>query len=422
LPRITELLRAADYVAACEVEVVALLLPETTAEGSRHWLHTAAQHTRVRLRAGVATYPDAATTADALFSAALAALHQTGPTNSVIVASTAHNKHDIDVVVRSPVMERLYALAHRAGRSRLPILVLGETGSGKDVLARAIHRASPRRDGPFRAVNCGSLPTSLMESALFGHERGAFTGAVGSQAGLFEQAHGGTLFLDEIGELSASAQAALLRVLETKTVARVGGSVERVLDVRIIAATHRDLVQMCARERFREDLLYRLNAVTLSLPPLRERRDEIVALAEHFLRASDLPTDCPRQLSPESAALLLAHTWPGNVRELRNAIEHAAVIAHSDTIHVEDLPETLHRLRPAQTATVRDAPHQGTEARALAEPVESKLTFNERLGLYETELMRRALAQTHGHKTNAAKLLRMPLRTFMNRVKKLHIE
>jgi DNA-binding NtrC family response regulator len=316
------------------------------------------------------------------------------------------DKHAGDVVVRSPVMERLYALAHRAGRGRLPILVLGETGSGKEVLARFIHRASPRRHGPFRAVNCASLPQSLMEGALFGHERGAFTGAVSAQPGLFEQAHQGTLFLDEVGELSAAAQAALLRVLETKTAARIGSGTERMLDVRVIAATHRELREMCAQGQLRDDLFYRINAVTLTLPPLRERRDEIPALVEYFLRTGDLPADSPRRLSPESLARLLDYAWPGNVRELRNAVEHAAVVAVGDTIEVEDLPVTLR-----------------VPAAAQAVPASCRTTtFRERVRRFEIQLITDAIEQTHGNVSAAARLLQLPVRTLHSKLRVLGLQ
>ena len=246
---------------------------------------------------------------------------------------------------------------------------------------------------------------------------------------MFEQAHGGTLLLDEVGELSLSAQAALLRVLENKTLTRLGSGSERKVDVRVLAATHRDLPALCGERRFREDLLHRLNAVTLILPPLRERPEEVPAFVERFLRGGDLPQDSARAISPEALAKLCAYRWPGNVRQLKNVIERAAVLALGAVVDVEDLPEEVRG--PAVTAPVpQPAPTTPPAPTASAttppppapEPADSALSFRERLQQHEADLIRRALAQADCNRTRAARLLRMPLRTFMKRIKEYGID
>jgi DNA-binding NtrC family response regulator len=242
----------------------------------------------------------------------------------------------------TPAMQAVYRMIRRAARTDVTVLVTGESGTGKELVARALHEESRRRGKPFVALNCSALPSELVESELFGHTKGAFTGAVKDRGGLFEAAHGGTLFLDEIGDLGPLAQAKVLRALENGEVMRVGGTRSTQVDVRVIAATHRPLEQMVADGRFREDLLYRLKVITVSLPPLRERRDDLPLLAEHFLRHFAARYGRPAQgLAPEAMAALLRHAWPGNVRELRNVIEGALVMADAAQVTVADLPATV---------------------------------------------------------------------------------
>ena len=234
-----------------------------------------------------------------------------------------------DVVVKSPEMQRVYWLADRFAQGKINVLLVGETGVGKEVLAEHIHRASPRAGGPFLRLNCASFRGELLESELFGHERGAFTGAVAAKPGLVELAHGGTLFLDEIGETPLDLQSRLLRFLEDRQALRVGGTEARKVDVRIISATNRELSSEISSGRFRSDLFFRLDGVTVEIPPLRARHEEIVPLAEHFVRqqARALGWSAPPALDPEAAAALKAHSFPGNVRELRNLIERALLLA-----------------------------------------------------------------------------------------------
>ncbi len=268
----------------------------------------------------------------------------------------------------SPALREVLRVARRAGPTDATVLITGESGTGKEVVAHALHAESRRRGGPFIAINCSALPGELIESELFGHLKGAFTGADRDREGLFEAAHGGTLFLDEVGDLAAPAQAKLLRVLEERRVTRLGGSRSVPVDVRVVAATNRPLERMCAEGSFREDLLYRLRVIGIHAPPLRERREDIPAIAVHFLAAFAARYGRPaRALSEAARRVLLAHDWPGNVRELRNAVERAVVLAEGDTIEAADLPpglDTRAPLRPVDAA-LADLPWAEARARAL---------------------------------------------------------
>ncbi len=244
-----------------------------------------------------------------------------------------------ELVGRSNAMRSVFELIEAVADTSVTVLVLGESGTGKELVARAIHRRSPRASGPFVVVNCGGLPETLIESELFGHERGAFTGAVARHKGRFEQAEGGTLFLDEIGEVSPKTQVDLLRVIDTRRFGRLGGTEELTADVRIVAATNRDPAAEVKAGRFREDLYYRLNVVNIRIPPLRERREDVPLLAQHFLEHYARQMGRPaKQFGAEASALLLAHDWPGNVRELANAIERAVAVGRSEIIPAADLP------------------------------------------------------------------------------------
>ena len=250
------------------------------------------------------------------------------------------------LVASSAAMREVLATVERYARLRWPVLVTGESGVGKEGVARALHRRGPRRDGPFVAVNAGGMPATLVESELFGHERGAFTGAVGSRRGVFEQADGGTLFLDEIGELPLELQARLLRVLETWEVRRLGAEGAVRVDVRLVCATHRDLSRMVLEGTFRQDLYYRVAQLGLDIPPLRRRRDDIEALGRHFLREIAEQVG-PRRLTREALLLLHAYGWPGNVRELRNACRRAAAGSPSPWIDADDVRRVLEAMGAA---------------------------------------------------------------------------
>jgi DNA-binding NtrC family response regulator len=247
-----------------------------------------------------------------------------------------------DIVGAAPQMQRLYDQMEQVLKTRVTVFIAGESGTGKELVAKALHYQGSRAKGPFVALNCGAIPESLQESELFGHEKGSFTGAVGTHRGRFEQANGGTLFLDEIGELSLSAQTRLLRVLQESEIQRVGGSALIPVDVRIISATHRDLEAMIAEGTFREDLYYRLVVFPLDLPPLRERREDVPALLRHFLRRyrTELGTK-ERDFDRDALDVLMQYDWPGNVRELENVVQRALVTSRSGAIGVDALPPKL---------------------------------------------------------------------------------
>ena len=296
-------------------------------------------------------------------------------------------------MVASARLQALYALADRAAPRRLPVLVLGETGSGKELLARRIHARSPRAQRPFCDVNCAALPDTLLTSELFGHAPGAFTGAQRDRAGWFERADGGTLLLDEVGELSLAAQAALLRVLETGVVQPLGGARQRSVDVRVVATTHRDLEAMVAAGTFREDLWYRLNTITLTLPPLRERPDDVRALVERFLAEAAAEVGRTLTLTKRAWACLLAYGWPGNVRALRNEFARAAALAEASTLDASDFSERL--TRPL-VAVAQD--------------------YRSRLRQCEAKLLREVLERTGWNQSEAARLLDMPRRTLVHKL------
>jgi DNA-binding NtrC family response regulator len=303
-----------------------------------------------------------------------------------------------DLVSKSPSMQRVFELAQVAARSNSTILVLGESGSGKEVLARTIHAESGRASGPFVAISCASLTETLLESELFGHEKGSFTGAVARRKGKFEAAHGGTLFLDEVGDITPKLQLDLLRVLEERKIQRVGGNEPLDVDVRVIAATNRDLKKAVAEGSFREDLFYRLNVIPVTLPPLRERKEDIPLLVEHFLDRLEAELKRRVEVSPEAMAALLAHDWPGNVRELRNLLERGAVVAQGNVIQPADLG-------------IAPAPEK-----ASASPGEPS-TLEE----MERHHISSVLAHTGGNVSQAARLLAIDRVTLYNKIKKYHL-
>jgi DNA-binding NtrC family response regulator len=261
-----------------------------------------------------------------------------------------------ELIGNSPPMQEVYRRAMGVAPTSSTVLILGESGTGKELTARAIHQHSPRSDGPFVPVNCSAIPVELLESELFGHVRGAFTGATSTREGLFAAAHGGTLFLDEVGDLPPMAQVKLLRVLQEGETKRVGSDRTRTVDVRVIAATNVDLRERMLNGKFREDLFYRLNVVAITLPPLRERREDVPLLAAHFLRKYAERVGRPgREVSAEAIRLLQQQEWPGNVRELENAIEYAVVFCRGDVVTAADLPFEQLNLKPASSARASES-------------------------------------------------------------------
>ncbi len=320
------------------------------------------------------------------------------------------------IVGQSPRTRQILRLVDKVGQGRCPVLLLGETGTGKEVVARALHEVMPL--GPFVTIDCSSLVGTLLESELFGHARGSFTGAVGSKLGLIELAHGGTAFFDEIGELALDVQAKLLRVLQDKEFRPVGSLVPRKSDFRIIAATNRDLAKEVERGTFRRDLYYRLNVVTLKLAPLRDRQEDIAPLTMHFLeRYGD-----GHQLTPEALEALLAYDWPGNVRELENCIQHMVAINSGPLLHVLDLPSSIQNFLLARRAP-RMAAAAGAEATSGGSPVADASPGSGIVTLAEMERLAimQALDYTKGDRGVAAHLLGIGRTTLYRKLKEYQL-
>jgi len=306
------------------------------------------------------------------------------------------------VVAQSAAMQNVVKMAARIAESEATVLVTGESGTGKELLARAIHFNSPRRDQSFITVNCPSIPENLLESELFGHTKGAFTGALKDRAGKFEQAEGGTIFLDEIGDLKSELQAKLLRVLQEKEIERVGGSKPIKVDVRIIAATNRDLTAAMREGHFREDLYYRLMVVPITLPPLREHLDDLPFLVNHFLQKH--ASGRPFRVTPETLEQLRRYDWPGNIRELENAVARAVILSVSDELKIDFLPSSSNKTNAT------------AEGHAIMIPTEG-LSLDE----LEKQAIELALRVNHGNQTQAAKFLRVQRHILLYRIKKLGI-
>jgi transcriptional regulator with GAF, ATPase, and Fis domain len=321
-----------------------------------------------------------------------------------------------DIIHRSRVMVRLIHRARRVAVRNVPVLIEGESGTGKEMLARAIHRSSPRRDRSFVSVNCGAIPAELVESELFGHEKGAFTGAAEQRKGYFEAANGGTLFLDELGELPAQAQVKLLRVIQEGEVVRLGATRPITVDVRIVAATNRTLTQEIADGRFREDLFYRLAVAVLSIPPLRQRTGDIALLIDRLLEqvnreAASEPGYQEKKLSAGAKNLLIGHGWPGNVRELLNTLRRAAIWSDGGTISSEDVREAL---LPTAARNRQDV---------LRRPLGGGFNLQDLLKEVAQNYLRRAMDEAHGSKTKAAELVGLPsYQTLTNWLEKYEVQ
>ncbi|MBI4590889.1 MAG: sigma-54-dependent Fis family transcriptional regulator [Candidatus Rokubacteria bacterium] len=314
------------------------------------------------------------------------------------------------LVGKSGRMQEVYTQIERFAASRGAVLIQGESGTGKELVAKALHFNSPRKAGPFVVIDCGAIPEALQESELFGHERGAFTGAVATKKGLFEEAHGGTLFLDEVAELAPGLQAKLLRALQDGEIRRVGGTKTLRVEARVIAATNRDLAAEVREGAFREDLFFRLNVLPIVLPPLRERPEDVPLLVDHFLeriaRDNGRP---PKRLSPEALRAIMAYPWPGNVRELEHALERAALQAEGETIAPRDLPPEV--LAPGEELTV-----------TLPGAAEGfKETMARVIRDAEVRLIRRALAQSGGNRTEAARILGISRRALLYKLNEYNL-
>jgi len=409
--QVTGAVRLIDVVGAGDDQQALLLLPEVDRAEAQEIAERVVAEVE-GARAGLAMCPADAVDADTILLEARSAARRAKPGRVAAPheAVTRISLGNREVLVADPAMQRMFALLERLAGSSLPVLVNGPTGAGKDHAAFAVHFWSGR-SGPFVPVNCAALgPDTLLDSELFGHGKGAFTGAVAAKAGLFEAADRGTLFLDEVGDLPLAVQAKLLRTLESKTIVRVGDTRERPVDVRLVAATHKNLDAEVATGRFRQDLLYRLAGARVVLPPLKDRKCEIPLLAKAFLDGECARLGRPAQtIAPATMQVLLTHTWPGNVRELRRAMEFAAVTAPDDNVEPSDLPPEL--------GGSFDAP---PPASAEKKPVETRRAFRpiaEELEELERRRMVEALEAAGGVKTKAAQLIAMPIRTFTLKAK-----
>jgi two-component system response regulator PilR (NtrC family) len=332
------------------------------------------------------------------------------------------------LIGESQTMAALRSMIAKVARSQAPVHISGESGTGKELVARMIHESGPRSDGPFVAINCGAIPSELMESEFFGHRKGSFTGAVSDKIGLVQTAEGGTLFLDEVADLPLNMQVKLLRVIQEKTIRPVGDNDENAVDVRILSATHRDLAGLVERGTFREDLFYRINVIELKVPALRERGDDILLLAHSFLAKSCAETggELPA-MTPEAQRALQDYRFPGNVRELENILERASTLCAHNVIDIGDiqLRRTTDRHSPEAGAPAHPAAERPANTQAkppVVEPNPDAASLGSQLEDIERDAIVKALEQTRYNKTRAARLLGISFRALRYRIKKLEIE
>jgi len=393
LSLVLERLRPYDRIALYSSDTAEVLLPEDDVEQA-HAFAVKLTKADPGLCVGFSVLPDNASSPEELIEAARCALLNTderqrvygAPSTDTRTLEPSEASAGDHPVVTSEVMKQVFKMAQRVASSTIPVLLVGETGTGKELVAEAVHRQGGRSGHKMVCVNCGAIPKDLVESTLFGHEKGSFTGATQRSAGVFESADGGTVFLDEVGELPLPAQAALLRVLESQRFSRVGSTREMEVDVRIVAATHRDLSSMSDEGTFREDLYFRLNAMTIEIPPLRARAEEVVPLAERFMAESSRSNGRDvNRISAEALALLERYHWPGNVRELRNAIERATVLAEGHSILPDDLPTPIRSL----AGTIPAAPHSSApQSKPSGAPEDVEGTLKARVARYEARILR----------------------------------
>ncbi len=327
--------------------------------------------------------------------------------NLILQKSVQEKYRYENIVGNSPPMQKVFELIEKVSDSDSTILLQGESGTGKEVIAKTIHFNSPRRDKPLIPINCGAIPEALLESELFGHEKGAFTGAISSRLGRFELAHGGTLFLDEISEMPLSLQVKLLRVLQEREFERVGGTKSIHVDVRIIAATNQDLEEAVAEKKFRKDLFYRLNVIPINVPALREHKEDIPLLIDHFLsKFNTRKGRTIKGITPEALKILMAYSWPGNIRELENLMERIITLRQEGSISPDDIPDKYKKAEAASTASLFQFPDEG-------------INFTKVVTEFEVHLLNQALLKSKGVKNRAAQLLQLNRTTLVERLKRL---
>ncbi|MEM9488084.1 MAG: sigma 54-interacting transcriptional regulator, partial [Myxococcota bacterium] len=415
IARLVAALRPMDILAEYGPDEYAVLMPEldltTGVEAAQQQLDEMHRDRRgaappVTIRSGMAAFPDHGSQAGTILSQARDALRAARAQDERgVVTPPSQPAPTAEIIVVDPQMKRLYAMVRKVANAPMTVLICGETGAGKEAVAEAVHRESQRREGPFVRVNCACIADTLLESELFGYERGAFTGADRRKEGYFEAAAGGTLFLDEIGEISAALQAKLLRVLEQRVITRIGGTREVAIDTRVVCATNRDLQAEVERGTFRQDLYFRISPFVLMLPPLRDRPSEIPLLADHFIAQSAraLGASTPT-LSEAARARLLDYSWPGNVRELRNAMERAVVLQTEGVIDIGQLPE---RIKSAASSAARVEPVPGGVG-----------DVREHVADVERQQIVAALEACGGNQTMAARKLGLSRRALIYRLEK----
>lgn len=424
-----KIIRGMDLLAHYGKYELELMLPETNKEQAILLAERIAQETKFDkdspISVGVATFPDDGRTADILIEKSRQALRISRDKKSDRVVQITQDANRLmlsnkkEVIVRSEKMKELFELVERIAKSTITVLIQGETGVGKEVVAEAIHTKSDRFGKPLVCINCAALTETLLESELFGHERGSFTGADQTKIGLFETANGGTIFLDEIGEMPLKTQAKLLRVLQAKKIMRVGSNKELDTDVRVVAATNRKLEEQVEKKLFREDLFYRLNAATITIPPLRERKEEIPYLSQTFVKQCCDENGLPsKELSPEALDVLMKYNWPGNIRELRNTIERSVVISEGETIFKEALTSRLTSEYPS------DHSKHSSSIDEMGDPGDETVVgdMKEIVSGYEKDLIVNALKKTQWNQTKASELLNVPRRTLVSKIKKYKIK
>ncbi|MEZ4705128.1 MAG: sigma 54-interacting transcriptional regulator [Bdellovibrionota bacterium] len=427
--KIQQIIRTMDLLAHYGKYELELLLPETSKKDAsvlaNRILADATFGKDGKLSIGVASFPEDGRTPDILIEKSRSALKKARieHVKQPVVIDPKEEAHRLilsnqkEVIVRSEKMKELFDVIERISKSTITVLIQGETGVGKEVVAETIHTRSDRSKKPLVCVNCAALTETLLESELFGHEKGSFTGADQTKVGLFESANGGTIFLDEIGEMPLKTQAKLLRVLQAKKIMRVGSNKELDTDVRVIAATNRKLEKQVEDKVFREDLFYRLNAATVTIPPLRERKKEIPYLVQTFIKECSSENGIEKkEISPDALDVLMKYSWPGNIRELRNTIERAVVISEGETIYKEALTSRL-------TSDV-DQVSTGASIESLDSAVDSTMVgdMKEVVAAYERDIIINALKKTQWNQTKAADLLNVPRRTLVSKIKKYKIK
>ena len=419
-------LGSAEAAGWLDASHLVMLLPEVSGEPDEEALGEHVEALAAACpgaRLGWAVCPSDGCDTDTLVAAARGAAQDALPGQPASAASSATRLTlgERTVLVADPAMVQLYALVRRLAPSELPVLISGETGVGKENAAFAVHHWSRRASGPFVTVNCAALPEGLVESELFGHDKGAFTGAASAKAGIFESAQGGTVFLDEVGELPLAVQARFLRALESRRITRVGEVRERPIDVRLVAATHRDLEAEVAAGRFRQDLYFRLGAATVLLPPLRERPREVPLLARTFLdRACEALGREPLVMAPDTLAALARYAWPGNVRELRNLMDYAAAAVMGNVLDAHHLPERVRGGAPSPSPM--SLPELPRPAAPLPPGTPTFQPLAEEIRELERRRMREALEAAEGVQTRAAALIGMPIRTFSFKMRQLGLQ